>query len=1247
VTFDRTRRNRIHPNPDGLTLITKDYLDGSPASDGGTGQTPTTYLEGVAGSTPDPTDPASADPQIIPGSTWSESSTDGGANWTRTYTNALGEQYLTQESGPSSTSAESPGQAAYVDSITKFDGNLRPTETIGFDGSKSFNVYNPVTGLLAASWTSMDDGDTFNAASDSKTIYAPTAMSTSASSPAGSDTKILSNGGTLDDNATTSNGGLNSSDTTNGLTTTTETIVDGNGSYRVFTTNPDGTQEQDTYTDGLLTDQLQLDNGEGAVADTTYVYNPNRTLDTSTDYTGVTTYAYFQDGTEQSVKLPGHETPSQTVTAINSNTESATTVKNANGTSTSQSPNPLGQTSSQSGAGVIAAGFGYDTQGRLTSLTTYSTGEVGNINDPDIATTTWEYDPATGQLQSKIYQGGSHTDYSYNAAGQLKGVTGPDLTGTDFVYNAAGQLTDSSFTDTQTGLVRSKLTVDDQGRPSIATSTDNGKTFSNVTTYTALGQPQNETFGSAGGAIVAHGYYPVIPGANDASPTTESPDALSSLTIQSLPNGQANAATTYGYDAITKRLKTIRVNGVTFTIAYLPNSNQIASITAGTVTTTFTPDGADAARLYAINASANGNTLYNAALGYSDIDQINNERVQQEYATNDGSSYNSYTYVYDPTQANALTQVKDSAGNILYSYSYDGVGNAYGASLGAANDLNQYSVLSYNARGDVIDDGTYAYTYDANDRMISVTPHDTTQPKLTYGYDSQGRRLWKDVYNFDTETDEWDLAYSRHYVYDGTNLVGELDANNTLLTGYTWGANGQLLAVTDYTQATPKTYVAVIDASGNTALLIDPTAGTVAASYTYDPFGNLLTATGPAQGICSILGKGLYYDAEARSLWHAGLRDGRNNIWYERDKAGEIAGGINLYEMYGNDPINSSDTSGLAPTKYLGLPDEVGEPLMALIKAADRASPTGTGVHQHVYYMDLLRERIEYAKSMTGGSLQGLSGAQIYVLAQRGERAEDNAENAYEAVIKSGYDPGMQNYHASAIENRIVGGSNATGAASAAILAAPAVLTGVGATGELYLIDQFFTGLKQAFTGVQQQSTGSQVVQSVIQSTGIQTDPVKSRETADIVYNLVGIAANLKAGWNLAHPPGLPKLPPIVAAESAGPSQILSGHGWYDAANGLVRVPAGTSVTVVAEHGQPILDSVGGLIDQGIVPPAEDILGARSYLPGSTMPSYTLHPPIGLNIMGNPTTVIAPTNLDLLLQPNQGNVWWSACQSLK
>jgi hypothetical protein len=56
--------------------------------------------------------------------------------------------------------------------------------------------------------------------------------------------------------------------------------------------------------------------------------------------------------------------------------------------------------------------------------------------------------------------------------------------------------------------------------------------------------------------------------------------------------------------------------------------------------------------------------------------------------------------------------------------------------------------------------------------------------------------------------------------------------------------------------------------------------------------------------------------------------------------------------------------------------------------------------------------------------------------------------------------------------------------------------------------------------------------------------------------------------------------------------------------------------------------------------------GARSYLPGSVVPNYTLYPPTGLNIMGNPTTVASPTSLSSLLRPGMGNVNWAACREV-
>jgi YD repeat-containing protein len=903
-------------NPDGSTDIEKDYLDGSVASVGGTAQTPASYSYGVIG-TDTPDGDGNAETQ---GSTYATASTDGGQNTTTTYSNVLGEDYLSVESAPGTSAQASAAQARTVDSLTNFDGNQRPTETIGFDGSKSFDVYAPTSGQLAASWTSMDGSDTYAAGVDPKTLYS--------SGFGGSSTMLLSTSGTQTDTLNYTNGGLTTTENLNGLNTTTETNMGAAGTYSVLTTNPDGTQEQDTYTSGLLTDSEQLDTGEGEIADTHYDYNANGTLKDSTDYTGTTQYTEFQDGTEKSVQAPGQA--AQQVTSINSGTEDPTGVTNPNNSTSSQTENTLGQTTQQSGAGLIASTYGYNADGQLTSLTTYPGGDPTNSDDEKAATTTWQYDQATGLMTSKTYNDGTQDTYKYNAAGQLKTVIEPGMSAS-FGYNAAGVQTSSTAIDSSTGLVSSQVqAMDDQGRPVVTTSIDNGQIATETETYTALGQPQNESFGAAGNVTVAHGYYPTTLGRNDPSPTTESPDALASMTIQNLPNGQANAQTTYGYDPSSKRLQTITVNGVTFTIADVEGStSQIASVTtsvagqAGSaLSTTFSPySGANgnASMLGGISVSAGGSTLYSATLGYNTNGQIATDNISSTNSSGSSQS-NDYVYTYgsgtndNGEDANSLTQVTDN-GTVKETYNYDGVGNFIDPALGDVNTLNQYAALSYNLRGDVTNDATYAYTYDANDRMISVTPDDPDSGalKLTYGYDSQGRRTWKDVYTYDDANASWDFAYSRSYVYDGTQLVGELNTAGQLVTGYTWSPSGQLLAVTDYTQATPKTYVAVIDASGNTAMLVDPTTGAVAASYTYDSYGNLLTATGPAQAICSILGKGLEYDIEDREMGHALGRDEEANHWMERDEAGEIVGGSNLYVYLGGDPIDLGDTSGLAP----------------------------------------------------------------------------------------------------------------------------------------------------------------------------------------------------------------------------------------------------------------------------------------------------------------------------------------------
>jgi len=133
-----------------------------------------------------------------------------------------------------------------------------------------------------------------------------------------------------------------------------------------------------------------------------------------------------------------------------------------------------------------------------------------------------------------------------------------------------------------------------------------------------------------------------------------------------------------------------------------------------------------------------------------------------------------------------------------------------------------------------------------------------------------------------------------------------------------------------------------------------------------------------------------------------------------------------------------------------------------------------------------------------------------------------------------------------------------------------------------------------------------------------------------------------------ATPPAAPPPPPPAPAPT---NPVLSGHGSYDPINGFTQVPPGTTIVMPTWHNVPISDSYGGAIESGqAIHPSvyPEMDGQHVYPPGSLIPNYTLHPPTGLNIQSHPTlgapqTVTSDTNLDSLLQPNQGQLSWAAC----
>jgi hypothetical protein len=115
-----------------------------------------------------------------------------------------------------------------------------------------------------------------------------------------------------------------------------------------------------------------------------------------------------------------------------------------------------------------------------------------------------------------------------------------------------------------------------------------------------------------------------------------------------------------------------------------------------------------------------------------------------------------------------------------------------------------------------------------------------------------------------------------------------------------------------------------------------------------------------------------------------------------------------------------------------------------------------------------------------------------------------------------------------------------------------------------------------------------------------------------------------------------------LAAQSGLPfaSRVFSGHGAYEIGSGVAVVPSGTSLTIYSKFGATITDRLGNVVET-----AGDLskVYSRTYGPGDRLPNYTLYPPEGLNLQGNPVTVSTPTRVSDLLKTGMGECHWAAC----
>ena len=176
---------------------------------------------------------------------------------------------------------------------------------------------------------------------------------------------------------------------------------------------------------------------------------------------------------------------------------------------------------------------------------------------------------------------------------------------------------------------------------------------------------------------------------------------------------------------------------------------------------------------------------------------------------------------------------------------------------------------------------------------------------VSYTYDVLGRKASRAA-----------GANTEYYIYDGIDLVAEMDGAGNVVRTYTYGPGvDDILAMTIHGSSGTTNYYYLKDLA-NTVLALANSSGLIVESYDYDAYGNVTIKNSGGSVISTsaygnrFLFQGREYDYTTQ-LYHFRARwyDPETGRWLSNDPIG-ISGGLNLYAFCSNDPVNFVDPRG-------------------------------------------------------------------------------------------------------------------------------------------------------------------------------------------------------------------------------------------------------------------------------------------------------------------------------------------------
>jgi RHS repeat-associated protein len=584
-------------------------------------------------------------------------------------------------------------------------------------------------------------------------------------------------------------------------------------------------------------------------------------------------------------------------------------------------------------SGLLATTFGYESHGRLASITqgTGSNARVGRfeydangylhtITDPFQNTYTVQPDVA-GWIKQVTLPDGRQILYGHDAKGNVTSVTPPGRPGHIITYDAVdrvAQYTPPSVpgsgstnykynSDRQLSLVtrpdNSTVSLDYYGSGRLHTLTVGRgaytATFNSTTGHlSTITAPDNGTFSPtySGGLLTGTQWGGIITGSVDLG--YDNDFRVNSLTVNS-----SNPITfAYDSDGLIKQAGSLTITRNDSQATSPLRNALITGISLGNESETFSYNNGFG-EVTDFTAAYNTTALLNE---HYVRDQLG--RIAQKIETIDGVT-TSFAYHYDA--AGRLHQV-DLNGAPTTVYEYDSNNNRMTVTRSGTvttagpydnqDRMAQYGngIYTYTVNGELqsasLNGQTTRFTYDELGNLLNVTlPNGTL---IEYVIDGLNRPVGKKVGG----------NLIKGFLYQNfLKPIAELDGNNVVASRFVYASRPN---VPDYMIKNGNIYRIITDHLGSPRLVVDVTTGHVAQRLDYDEFGRVLQDTNP--GFQPFGFAGGLYDQDTK-LVRFGARDyeAETGRWTTQDPIRFNGVGTNLYAYVLDDPVNFRDPLGL------------------------------------------------------------------------------------------------------------------------------------------------------------------------------------------------------------------------------------------------------------------------------------------------------------------------------------------------